>query len=328
MKFKAYPKIPAFGYDGTDDILDGDVVITPKIDGSNVAVWLTNDSYKAARRNGFLNRDNGSFQVFEDFLEREWKSNVAMQEMASRTDALVIFGEFTNNQNKLKYERKEPIIIFDTAYTTVDEQGDTHLRFNPFDYTQAVAEQLGWPIVPVLFQGPGRDIGNVEQLIESYLNKPSVLGGPNEEGVVVKSYGRTTKYGRNYFCKLVTAEYAESKRVRSKVTKVGSGIGEWAVASYLTPARLEKAIQKMKEEGRWNEETARKNIGPLIGVVTKDIHDEHIAEIEKEAIKAAWKEVGKTVAAAVAPALDELMAKKYSEEEEYWENVIGESENV
>ena len=118
-KFKSYPKIAAFGYEGTEDILDGEIVIEPKIDGSNVAIWLYcdddgNPAYKLARRNGFLGENDGSFQPFIDWFKNEWETNDDIKSFAT-ADPLVFFGEFSNNQNKLKYEQKIPFVMFDVA---------------------------------------------------------------------------------------------------------------------------------------------------------------------------------------------------------------------
>ena len=310
MKFKAYPKIPAFGYDGTDDILDGNVVITPKIDGSNVAVWLGEGQVLKARRNGWLNHDNGSFSTFERFVDEQWLQNVAMKSMADRDNYLVIFGEFSNNQNKLKYNEKYPIIVFDVAETFVDEDGEMHFDFKGYEYTKGVADDLFWPVVPALYVGHGSELINGSTIVADFLGRESVLGGPIEEGVVVKSYDRRTRYGRNYFCKLVTAEFREKQNVSMKATRVGTGIGEWAAETFLTPARLRKAIQRMQEEGTWDTSAAKKNIGKLIGVVTKDIYDEHYTEIAEKAANVAWKESGTMIAKGVAPLLDEIMMEE------------------
>lgn len=310
MQHKSYPKIPAFGYDGTEDILDGKIYITPKIDGSNVAIWLFNDEYKIARRNDWISEGDKGFAPLLDFVSAEWESNMALRGYAGYECPVVIFGEFSNNQNKLKYSLKYPIIIFDVAFVTKDADGAQHFKFWEYDKTRAIAEHIVWPSVPILYQGPGWNVQGIDGIINEWLGKESVLGGPNEEGVVVKSYGRKTRFGRNYFCKIVSAEFAETSKPKVKNIRVGSGIGEWAAESFFTPARLQKAIQKIKESGEWIEEPAKKNIGKLIGVVTKDIHDEHYDEIAEKATKVAWKEVCTVVGKQVAPTLDTILLEE------------------
>jgi hypothetical protein len=314
MNHKSYPKIPAYGYDGTEDILDGDVVITPKIDGSNVSVWLFDNGYKLARRNGWISEGDKGFSPFIDFVRTEWESNLYLRAMAERSEPLVLFGEFANNQNKLKYDTKHPIILFDVASTIIDPIDDAmFFDFWP-RYTQELcAQELGWPIVPVLYEGPGSQLGAPADIIDRFLNRASVLGGCNEEGVVVKSYknsegkNRYTRFGRHYFCKLVTSEFAERQNVSVKPVRVGTGLGEWAVETFFTSTRLDKAVQKMQEDGVWDDSNARKNIGKLIGYVSKDVKDEHFDEISEKAVQTAWKEIGTAIAKAVAPALDEKM---------------------
>lgn len=310
MNFKSYPRIPAFGYDGTEDILDGQVTITPKIDGSNVSIWLGNGTYKCARRNDWLSEDDKGFQGFMDFVSAKWESSLYLKACAERSNNLVIFGEFSNNQNKLKYNIKSPIIVFDVAETVVGADGELQFGFYDYELMKSVADQADLDYTFSLYQGEGSELGSAQQIIDNYLGKTSMLGGVIEEGVVVKSYGRKTRYGRPYFAKLVTAEFAERQNTKTKPVRVGSGIGEWAVESFFTPARLLKAIQKIKENGEWIEVPTKKNIGKLIGVVSKDIHDEHYEEIANRAAQVAWKETTTLVARKIAPTLDQILLEE------------------
>lgn len=307
LTHKSYPKIPAFGYDGTEDILDGYVTITPKIDGSNVQIWLGDGVYHCGRRNDWLSESDKGFAPFLDFARKRWESSTFLKSAADRDNWLVIFGEFSNNQNKLKYNLKSPIIVFDVAETSVDDDGAMHFDFYDYEAMKAVADQADLDYTFAAYQGEGSALGDVQNIIDTYLNQPSILGGVMEEGVVVKSYGRKTRYGRPYFAKLVTAEYSERNATKTKPTRLSTGIGEWAVAEFFNKARLLKAVQKIKEDGTWVEESTKKNIGKLIGVVTKDIHDEHYEEIAAKAAQVAWKEVNVMVAKQIAPTLDQLV---------------------
>ncbi len=317
LKFKSYPKIPAFGYDGTEDILDGNITITPKIDGSNVSIWLGMGEYKLARRQGWLDDNDKGFSPFIEHIKKLWDESLYLKACADRNNWLVIFGEFSNNQNKLKYNLKVPIIVFDVAETFINvKDEEMHFGFYNYELMKEIADQAGLSWTPALYEGSGKAIGDVQKLIEKYVGKGSILGGCIEEGVVVKDYSRRTRFGRHYFAKIVTAEFAERQNVKTKPVRVGSGIGEWATETFFTPARLLKAVQKIKESGEWIEPETKKNIGKLIGVVTKDIYDEHYLEIAEKAAQVAWKEVNTMVAKQVAPTLDTIMEN---------ENVITES---
>lgn len=317
LKFKSYPKIPAFGYDSTEDILDGEIVVQPKIDGSNVAIWLRSGQYQLARRNDWIDEEkDNSFRAFIDWFQNEWENNTRLRALADNLPfPRVYFGEFSNNQNKLKYDRKCPFVLFDVANysTVVDEVEGTLGRFEFEDSytTESWAETLGWTHCGILYRGPGSKF-KVEDLVPTFLGKESVFGGPLEEGVVVKSYGRKTRYGRNYFVKIVSAEFREKEKVKLRKPKVGTGIGEWARESFLNKPRVSKAIQKMKEDGTWDSVNARKNTGRLIGIVTKDIHDEHIDEINERALDIIWKECSSAISKDVITVLDEIMQEEAS----------------
>jgi hypothetical protein len=311
LTFKSYPKIPSFGYDGTEDILDGYVVVQPKIDGSNVAVWLWNGEYRLARRNGWIDEENdNSFRAFIDWFQNEWENNERLRILADELEQpRAYFGEFSNNQNKLKYSEKVPFILFDVGdFTPVDDESGGFFTFGDHYDVEAWADTLGWRYVGLLYYGPGENL-KIEELTEKFLGKESVLGGPDEEGVVVKRYGAKTRFGRNYFAKIVSAEFREKQRVKIRAVRSGSGIGEWARESFLNEARVRKGIQKLKEDGTWDSVNARKNTGKLIGVVVKDIHDEHIDEINAKALDYIWKECSKAISKDVVVELDEIMVK-------------------
>lgn len=314
IKFKAYPKIPAFGYDGTEDILDGDVVVQPKIDGSNVAIWLQCGEYRLARRNNWIDEENDkSFAAFITWFQDQWENNARLRSLADNLFVpKVFFGEFSNNQNKLKYSKKVPFVLFDTANygnTYNEHDGEVgHFNFEDSYTTEAWAETLGWPFVGTLYRGPGSEL-KAEDLVPQFLGKESVLGGPDEEGVVVKRYGAKTRFGRHYIVKVVSAEFREKEKVKIRTPRVGSGIGTWARESFLNEARVRKAIQKMKEDGTWDSVNARKNTGKLIGIVVKDVHDEHIEEINEKALKYIWKECSSAISKDVVVVLDEIQFK-------------------
>lgn len=125
----------------------------------------------------------------------------------------------------------------------------------------------------------------------------------------MKRYGAKTRFGRHYFAKIVSAEFREREKVRIRVPRVGSGIGTWARETFLNEARVRKAIQKMKEDCTWDHVNARKNTGKLIGIVVKDIHDEHIEEINEKALKVIWKECSSAISKDVVTVLDEIQLK-------------------
>jgi hypothetical protein len=305
--FKSYPKIHAFGYLGTEDVLNGEIVVQPKVDGSNVSVWRFPDGeWYLGRRNGWISKDvsEGMFKPFVD-----WAMEL-VPTLDPPEQTTVWFGEFSNNHNKLKYDEKKPFILFDVATLLELSTGDTGFTFLGYDEVLEVADAHGLDRIPAIYRGLGSE-WNADKLV-GLLGKESYLGGCLEEGVVVKRYGELTRFNGPYFVKLVSTEFSEKQKVKLKGARQGSAVGVWAADSFFTPARLAKAIQKIKEQNEWADDNARKNIGKLIGTVMKDIHDECADEIADKVVKLAWKEIGNEISKRVAPALDTYMMENIS----------------
>ena len=312
MQFKKYPKIRSFGQDGTEDILDGDIVIQPKVDGSNVAIYVYgNEETKVARRNGFIDFGARQFQPFVDWVASIEETLSKYREELSDNEGFIFYGEFSDNQNKLKYDSKSPFILFDVLYDdgtfveAEDWQGPKG-EFLSYSLVKKWADRLNCDLVPVIYEGDGGE-WSLEKL-EEIVDRESYLGGCKEEGIVVKRYGALTRYHRVYFTKLVAEDFKEKMNVSTK-PKLTSSMGDWIADTYFTEARLRKGIQKLKEDGQWDDSFAKKNIGKLIGTVTKDIHEEAYQDIADKAAKIAWRDGAKVIATKVAPALDKILTE-------------------
>lgn len=311
-KFKAYPKIRSFGYSGTEQLLNGEIVIQPKVDGSNVSIWKCDEGLvQIGKRTSFLTTKfddskmtclDKMFQPFVDWVyEQDW-SDLEVD--------TVLWGEMAQNQNKLKYEQKHPFILFDSSTYKIDEWGETQHTFKDWKLTHALSTLLHIPMVPILYQGDGNN-WSYEQLVE-LVSQPSYLGGCMEEGIVIKRYDALTKYDEPLFVKIVGAEFKEVMGVKTS-PRTTMSVAQWATESFFNKPRLRKAIQQMREQGIWDPTNEKKNIGPLIGCVTQDIYREHYDAIAEEAARRSWKETGKLIASKVAPTLQEIILEQSEE---------------
>jgi hypothetical protein len=130
-------------------------------------------------------------------------------------------------------------------------------------------------------------------LKDDLLNNPSMLGGVRE-GFVIKGYNRdlVDGYGRRFTLKIVGEHFKEQK----KISNNSIDPFEKLAMEYCTEMRLQKAITRLKDSGKWLEPD-EKNIGPLIGVVSQDILKEEEEEIKKSLLKIFQKRIlGVTVA--------------------------------
>lgn len=119
-----------------------------------------------------------------------------------------------------------------------------------------------------------------EQTVLSYADKSNFLQA-NEadagEGIVIKRYDFTNKYGRTSWAKVVRAEFSANKK--SGVVKMND-IEASVVEQYVTVPFIEKEISKVLEAvgGEWN----NKYIGRCLGTVWHEFVNENMWDIVKK----------------------------------------------
>lgn len=174
-------------------------------------------------------------------------------------------GEYLNRpkHNTLSYGRvpKNNIIIFDI-------ETDSGI---PLQYAnkKIKAEKIGLETVPMLYYGKVLNVGELFDLLET----PSILGNEKIEGVVVKNYNKYTPFNFYYVGKYVSERFKEKHDKDWKIRNPSNkSIVEQLIADLKTEARWYKAVQHLKESGKFLGEP--KDIGELFKLVTMDIDEE------------------------------------------------------
>lgn len=262
---RAFPKIFAIGTDYIRDIFCDEVEITEKIDGSQFAFGKVGGQLFIRSKGAQLHVDNPEkmFSAGIDYVE-------SIQHKLP--EGVAFYGEYlkTPKHNTLKYDRipRNHIMLFGASTPAGD-------LFDPrfFEY----ADKLDLETVP----RHTATIGSPDDL-RSLLDRVSILGGANIEGVVVKNYQRKFLLGGQPMPlmagKFVSEAFKEVHRGRWGAEEKGSS--KWATfcMAFRTDARWHKAVQHLAESGEL--ENSPRDIGKLLKEVNQDIEVE-----EKEAIK-------------------------------------------
>ena len=275
---KAFPKIFALGTDYIKEILDGEVEVTEKIDGSQ---------FGFGRLDGELFvRSKGAMLHFEapNNMFREAVNYIAS--IGDRIpDNTVFHAEYlqTPHHNSLTYERmpKNHLALFSVS--------DSTEKFYNHEEIKSWADKLEIDAVPLVYKGT---IENTDKILEM-IGSDSYLGLAKAEGVVVKNYNKPFLLGGQpipVMCgKYVSENFKEVHRAGWSGEHTGRGKWETFKEGYKTEARWHKAIQFLRDSGELTE--SPKDIGKLIKRVMQDIEEE-----EKETIKEfLWKEFGTEV---------------------------------
>lgn len=297
----SYPSIYAIGHRMIENLFDGTVYVEEKVDGSQFSFGIIDGELVCRSKNQQLILDEPP-QMFKR----------AVQAVIARKDVLtpgfLYRGEVLDKpkHNVLAYDRtpKDNIVIFDIGLA-----GEHYLL--P-DAKKAEAERIGFECVPLLYQG---FVTTVEQL-KGLLKTISFLGGQKIEGIVVKNYEQFTiekkiaigKYVSEAFKEVAGGEWRKQNPTNGDIIQI-------IVDRFRTPARWQKAVQHLDEQGALD--GSPKDIGPLMREVNEDVVRECKDEIKDMLYAWAWKQISRSLTAGLPEWYkNKLLEGAFSEEEE------------
>lgn len=241
MKFEKYQHVEKLGTPATEGILNGEVYIFPKLDGTNTSVYLNDDGeIEVASRNRVLTpeHDNAGAYVAlhsQDKFKRFFAAHPNWR----------LYGEWLipNVIRNYRDDAWRKFYVFDV----MDENG----KYIPyFDYAPILNNFwtpndfcIEWIPLIALLTNP--DTEDVMQQLENcnYLVKDDKPG----EGIVIKNYDFVNKFGRTTWAKIVRAEAKLAKKT-STPPIVGRPVESDIVDAFVTPAFVEKEFAKIVTE--------------------------------------------------------------------------------
>jgi hypothetical protein len=247
------------------------ITITEKIDGANASIVVNEDgTLTACSRRNELNQDN-TLQGFYGFVQTLDASIVS----AALTSRYILFGEWLV-KHTIRYpeDKMKQFYVFD-VYDTETEQ------YMPWDFTKQIAEFIGLKTVPVFYDGPFISWEH----IYSFVGKTEMGGEPTGEGVVIKSQDRLdNKFsGTPEYVKIVAKEFSEVHQSKPQKeidpAKVAAKqAAEDLAATIVTARRVEKAIQKLVEDGIVPEDWDEKSLGVIAKHLPRAVYNDCLKE--------------------------------------------------
>jgi hypothetical protein len=295
----SYSEIFNLGHKAILSILENEVLVEEKLDGSQLSF---------AKINGRLEMRSKGAEIYVDNPDKMFALGVSY--IKSIEDALeegwIYRGEYLQRakHNALSYDRTpyHNIIIFDI---------ETPDRWLSYYDKRDCAASLELETVPLLWQGY---VKSMDQ-IKSFLDRTSVLGGQKIEGVVLKPINYNV-YGENR--KLLMAKYVSEafKEVHAESWKT-SNPGQGDVLAKLvgmlkTEARWNKAIIHLEEQGKLERDP--RDIGNLMKEVQEDIKKECLDIIGEELMKWALPKVLRRVTAGLPEWYKQKLVKENFEQ--------------
>jgi len=274
----SYPKLWSIGHAAVISLFEDDVIVEEKVDGSQFSFGKIKGELKVRSKGQEIDLNNCD-KMFN-------KAVATAQELfPEMLEGHTYRGEYLQSpsHNTLAYDRtpEKNIIIFDIQR---DEE-----QYLTYEEKVNEAKRLGLEVVPILYKGK---IDKPEMLYE-LLEKTSVLGGQKIEGVVVKNYAKFGPDKKALMGKYVSEAFKEVHNASWKEKHPSnSDYIEVLAQCYRTPARWNKAIQHLKEDGLLTD--SPKDIGILMKEIQTDIIKECEEEIKQKLFDQAWKKIGTT----------------------------------
>lgn len=225
---KKYMDIERYGKNDTPMFTVGDsIIVQEKLDGANASIQREGDRLLAFSRNQELSAEN-TLRGFYD-----WLQTLAVEDFQ---EGFVYFGEWLV-PHKLHYgeEAMNQFYVFD-LYNVVQEK-----YLHPAEFATLLPAYIKQ--VPLLYDGPYQS----DEHLQSFIGK-TMFPIPMGEGVVIKNVVYLDRYGKQKFVKWVTDAFAEKMKVKKQKAPTSSAEQEIAKL-YITPARVEKMLHKLVDEG-------------------------------------------------------------------------------
>lgn len=276
-----YPSIPRWGKRGTREFAtdpEHTIVIMEKLDGANASFLKEDGEIKFFSRNREIKEEEGeTLRGFTVWM----RENVDFDEVP---EGYIHYGEWLVKHAVDYGENANGFYLFDIYSIEEDE-------FLPFHKVVGVANLLQVQTPPTFYRGKGM----TEEELFTYVGDSELAVGGKGEGVIVKSDQRDSISSRHQrpITKLVAEGFAEkTQSKKAKKKKPEDSLDEF-LHTYLTQARTDKMIEKLKDEGVIPEDAGVEHTGVILQNSGQRILDDIISEEYDNLEKIMKKKIGK-----------------------------------
>lgn len=241
-EFKKYMHLERFGTAEVEGLETGVAHVFPKIDGTNGSVWLTDDGEVCAgSRNRDLSKGDDNAGFFEWVKEQE-----SFKTYFAEHPAHTLYGEWLVPHSLKTYrdDAWRKFYVFDVMAGGA---------FIPYEEYQDGLERHGIEYLPLLAKVRNGNEVSFQKCLEKnvFLIKDGEGVG---EGIVIKNYGFTNRFGRTVWAKIVTNGFKEKHHKAMGAPLVGQQIvEEKIVEKYVSAHLIQKTHAKIANEcGGWS----------------------------------------------------------------------------
>jgi len=240
MSFRKFDHVERFGTDEVEGIEIGNVLVFPKLDGTNASIWRSQPCIVGTgSRNRILSDENDNAGFHAWVQKQQW-----IRDFFEEYPFFNIYGEWLV-PHTLKTYRDEAWGKFWVFDVWNKEEG----RYVHYDTYAPELEKHGFNVIEpkVRYKSPPTE---AQLIVDAATNTYLMQDGAIGEGIVIKNYSWTNKYGRQPWAKIVRNEFKEENRRAFGMTeKEGERSVEGEIAEkYVTKALVDKTRAKIELE--------------------------------------------------------------------------------
>lgn len=250
MEWRKYQHIERLGTDEVEGILNGDVYVFSKLDGTNCGVMLDKEgNVKVNSRNRVLSLDFDNAGSYAYVL-----GNEKFKKYLEKHPTHYLYGEFLvpHTIRHYKDEAWNKLYIFDV----VEYNGGVPHYLSYEEYVPLL-EEFNIEYIPLIKKLTNPSVEDIMNLQDSctFLTKENKAA----EGIVIKRYDFVNKYGRTTWAKVVRNEHKVVHKPKKPVSV--DSIEHLIVKELCTNEFVEKEYAKFVNENGWNSKFIPKFLG-------------------------------------------------------------------
>lgn len=203
-----------------------EIIIQPKLDGSNCQVWMENGELIVSSRNKVLSLEQDNQGCYQYFC-KPWIKKKFMQFFTTNPTVKLV-GEWLV-PHKIKYikEAYNNFIVFDGVFMSTESEAGNPIYV---DYPLLSDVLLQYSIDHVSYMVMNNpDISSIKKLFKTFCRFFNYLVDVKNnhktcegEGLVVKNYSYSNRFGRSTWCKLINEEFynlSNTKKPKEKIDR-------------------------------------------------------------------------------------------------------------
>ena len=267
--FRKYMHLERLGNEEVEGITNNQIYVFPKLDGTSGGLFYDTKSneIKGHSRKRLLTLDNDN-QGFINICH----SDQRYHDFFNKYYGMQLYGEFLVPHTIKDYEDSAWKKFY--VYDVFDLENDKYLHYE--EYKPIIeAHDIDYIPVQCIMHNATEEALYKELQNANYLVKDGFKG----EGIVIKAYEFTNKYGNRVWAKLVSNEFKSNASKKQPIVKNFADCVELKIVNeYVTYHFVDKVYQKINNSEGWSS----KKIPMLFGVVYYDLINEELWNILKK----------------------------------------------